>query len=382
MNTKGIQSPLPVERRLLGVHPLVVLGSFLSVMALSLGDTIEIIPIFAPLVAAPFFPFFHAIHDLLALGVALYAAYKYNSRLGATAILLYLTAHIPYAIIQFSKEGPELLRILFGVTIAFFGIWLINQLHKNEEKVKELYRREKELRQSLENEIKRRVEFNRALVHELKTPLVPIVAASELLVGGVPEEQSLRLAKSIQRGAATMNNRIDRLLDVARGELGMLVFEDGEVDVLKLLKQAAEDMSPVAAEHELSVVIELPSSLPLVWADKGRLEQVITNLLANALKFTPKGGKVTLRARKENTALVVEIQDTGIGIAKENLPRVFETYYRVDGGKHHTTGLGLGLALCKVIVEAHGGKISVESEEGKGSTFSFSLPVHAAVDKK
>ncbi|MDO8716960.1 MAG: HAMP domain-containing sensor histidine kinase [Dehalococcoidales bacterium] len=271
------------------------------------------------------------------------------------------------------------------IVFVTFGVIVANILAKRrqaEEKVKELYQREKELHQNLENEIKRRVEFNRALVHELKTPLVPIVAASELLVGGVPEEQSQRLAKSIQRGAVTMNNRIDRLLDVARGELGMLVFKDEEVDVLKLLTQVAEDMSPVASTHGLSMVIELPSSLPLVWADKGRLEQVITNILANALKFTPKGGKVTLSARKENTALVVEIQDTGIGIAKENLGRVFETYYRVEDGKHHATGLGLGLALCKVIVEAHGGKIWVESEEGKGSTFSFSLPVHAAVDKK
>lgn len=277
------------------------------------------------------------------------------------------------------------LRASALIVFVTFGIIMANILTKQrqaEEKVKELFQREKELHQNLESEIKRRVEFNRALVHELKTPLVPIVAASELLVEGVPEEQSQRLAKSIQRGASTINNRIDRLLDVARGELGMLVFKDEEVDVLKLLKQVAEDMSPVAVTSDISMVLELPSSLSLVWADKGRLEQVITNILANALKFTPKRGKVTLRAQEENTALIVEIQDTGIGIAKENLRRVFETYYRVEDGKHHTAGLGLGLALCKVIVEAHGGKIWAESEEGKGSTFSFSLPVHAPVEKK
>ena len=182
------------------------------------------------------------------------------------------------------------LRASALTVFVIFGMIMANILTKEkqaEEKVAELYQREKELHQNLENEIKRRVEFNRALVHELKTPLVPIVAASELLVGGVPEEQAQRLAKSIQRGASTMNNRIDRLLDMARGELGMLVFEDGEVDILKLLQQVAEDMSPVAVTRELSMVLELPSSLPLIWADKGRLEQVITNLLSNALKFTP-----------------------------------------------------------------------------------------------
>jgi len=276
------------------------------------------------------------------------------------------------------RSSALIVFIAFGVIVAN----ILTKQRQAEEKVEELYQREKELHQNLETEIKRRVEFNRALVHELKTPLVPIVAASELLVEGVPEEQSQRLAKSIQRGASTMNNRIDRLLDVARGELGMLVFKDEEVDVLKLLKQVAEDMSPVAITRDISMVLELPLSLTLVWADKGRLEQVITNLLSNALKFTPKGGKVTLRAKEDNTALIVEIQDTGIGIAKENLRRVFETYYRVEDGKHHTSGLGLGLALCKVIVEAHGGKIWVESEEGKGTTFSFSLPVHAAVENK
>lgn len=277
------------------------------------------------------------------------------------------------------------LRASALVIFVIFGIIVGNILARErqaEEKVAELYAREKEMHQKLEGEIKKRVEFNRALVHELKTPLVPIVAASELLVEGVSEEQSKRLAKSIQRGALTMNGRIDRLLDVARGELGMLVFKDEQVNVLKLLTQVAEDMSPVAATHGQSLIIQLPDSLPLVWADMGRLEQVITNLLSNALKYTPKGGKVILKARKENTDLVVEVQDTGIGIAKDNLSRLFETYYRVEDGKHRTTGLGLGLALCKVIVESHGGKIWVDSEEGKGSTFSFSLPLLAAASSK
>jgi len=172
-----------------------------------------------------------------------------------------------------------------------------------------------------------------------------------------------------------MSNRIDTLLDVARGELGMLVLEDGDVDMLNLITECIKDMSPVASTREISLILDLPPSLPLVWADKDRLEQVITNIVSNALKFTPKGGTITLQAKGNDSGLLVEIQDTGIGIPEKNWRDVFESYYRVEGGMQHRSGLGLGLALCKTIVEAHGGEIWVESEEDKGSTFSFTIPV-------
>ncbi|MFC1991836.1 sensor histidine kinase [Chloroflexota bacterium] len=269
------------------------------------------------------------------------------------------------------RASAFVIFVIFGTIVA-----MITDKHKkSEERIKELYESEKELRQDLEYEIKRRVEFNRALVHELKTPIVPIIAAGELLADEVHEEQPLALVRSIQRGASTMSNRIDRLLDVARGELGMLVLEDENVDIVKILNQVVEDMSSVASTRKISLVHEVPSSLPSVWADKGRLEQVIMNIMVNALKYTPSGGKVTLRAKKKDASLLVEIQDTGPGIVKEDWQNVFESYYRVESGKQHPSGLGLGLALCKTIIEAHGGKIWVESEEGKGCTFSFSLPL-------
>jgi len=251
----------------------------------------------------------------------------------------------------------------------------ITMRKKAEEKVEELYESEKGLRLSLENEIKRRVEFARALVHELKTPIVPIIAAGELLAEEIHDEQLLTIVNSVQRGAKTMSNRIDTLLDVARGELGMLVLEDGDVDMLNLITECIKDMSPVASTREISLILDLPPSLPLVWADKDRLEQVITNIVSNALKFTPKGGTITLQAKGNDSGLLVEIQDTGIGIPEKNWRDVFESYYRVEGGMQHRSGLGLGLALCKTIVEAHGGEIWVESEEDKGSTFSFTIPV-------
>jgi len=123
--------------------------------------------------------------------------------------------------------------------------------------------------------------------------------------------------------------------------------------------------------------MDLPSSLPIIHGDGQRLEQVVLNLMTNATKFTPKGGNITLRARKRDDGLVIEVQDTGIGIAKDEQARLFQPYSRLNADRQRHPGLGLGLALAKQVVELHGGKIWVESEPGKGSTFSFSLPLDA-----
>ena len=177
-----------------------------------------------------------------------------------------------------------------------------------------------------------------------------------------------------------LNSRIDTLLDLARGELGMLELYYDHVDILQLIHRVADTMSPVVFSRGPSLVLDVPSSLPLVWADGRRLEQVILNLLTNAYGWSPRGGKVTLRVREEDADLTVEVQDSGPGIAKEDQQRIFEMYYTVSRQGQHMDGLGLGLALCKSIVEAHGGKIWVESVKGRGSTFGFSLPLRADVD--
>jgi signal transduction histidine kinase len=123
---------------------------------------------------------------------------------------------------------------------------------------------------------------------------------------------------------------------------------------------------------------DLPDSIPLIHGDGQRLEQVMLNLLTNAAKFTPEGGNITVRVRKEETGVVVSVQDNGIGIAREAQDRLFKPYSRISSDRQRHPGLGLGLALSKQIVELHGGKIWVESDTGKGSTFFFSLPRHPA----
>ncbi|MFQ5996480.1 MAG: CHASE4 domain-containing protein [Dehalococcoidales bacterium] len=253
----------------------------------------------------------------------------------------------------------------------------ITERKRAEEKLQELYQEEKTLRQELEAEINKRVEFTRALVHELKTPITPVMASSELLLEELKEGSLLDLAQNINRGAYNLNQRIDELLDLARGEIGMLRLEPESMDPRQLLKGIIDSLMPVASKNGQELSFESPPSLPSVWADEDRLRQVVLNLINNAFKFTPAGGKITLRAKEDGTSLIVEVQDTGRGISKEEQQRLFEPYHRIESEVGHLSGLGLGLSLSKMLVELHGGKIWVKSERGKGSTFGFSIPLKA-----
>ena len=246
-----------------------------------------------------------------------------------------------------------------------------------QEKLEEAYEKERRLREELQIEVQRRVEFTRALVHELKTPLTPIMSSSDLLVSGLTEEPWLSVAQNIQRGAINLNKRIGELLDLARGEIGMLRLNSKRVDMLKLLQNVGSEMSVVASSNGQTLKVELPSSLALPWADEDRLRQITQNLLVNATKFTPEGGIITLRAKEQNGNIVVEVQDTGYGIPEEEQRRLFRPYHRQIGDREHLSGLGLGLALCKNLVQLHGGRIWVQSIEGKGATFSFSIPINS-----
>jgi two-component system aerobic respiration control sensor histidine kinase ArcB len=258
----------------------------------------------------------------------------------------------------------------------------ITERERAQEKLEELYEEERKLRKELEAEVERRIEFTRALVHELKTPLTPILSSSELLVSGLREEPWASVAKNIHRGAGNLSNRIDELLDLAKGEIGMLQVHPRPVDMLQLLQGIADDMKATISSNEQSLTLDLAPSLPLVWGDEERLRQVVLNLLINASKFTPEGGKITLKANKNERAVIVEIEDTGPGIPEEEQKRLFQPYHRQIGDRERLSGLGLGLALCKYLVELQNGKIWVQSEAGKGSTFGFSIPIATASQQR
>jgi len=251
----------------------------------------------------------------------------------------------------------------------------ITERKQAEEALKHLYQQERDLRQQLEEEMKKRVEFTRAIAHELKTPLTSLLASSDLLASEIDDEPLQTLAKNIRQGALNLDSRINELLDLVRGEVGMLGLKLEAVDMLQLLTDITDSMKPVALRRGQSLDLTLPSDLTEVRADPARLQQIVINLVDNALKFTPPGGNVRLGAKKKDNSIVVEVRDNGRGISKEEQQSLFQPHHRLKG--ETSEGLGLGLALCKMLVELHGGKIWVKSSIGRGSTFGFSLPLES-----
>jgi signal transduction histidine kinase len=251
----------------------------------------------------------------------------------------------------------------------------ITELKRVEEERERLYQQEKKLRLELQEEIRKRTEFTRALVHELKTPLTPIMASSEMLVEELKQEPWLRLAKNIFEGARNLNRRIDELLDLARSEIGALKLNLQMIAPLEIIQEVITHTTPLAAENQQTLQTELPPSLPTICADEDRVRAILLNLINNAIKYTPPGGKITVRARQEETKVVVEIQDTGRGIDEKEIERLFQPYYRMERDRERLSGLGLGLALSKKFVEMHNGSLWVTSQKGIGSIFAFSLPI-------
>ncbi len=220
--------------------------------------------------------------------------------------------------------------------------------------------------------------FIDTLSHELKTPLTSIIAAAGLLaeeLEATGSEPYRKLAQTIIHNADTLQTRLAELMDIVKTGTGRLQLRLEPVDVKSLLQGTCLQVSPLLQGKKQKLNLDLPDALPIIHGDGQRLEQVVLNLLTNATKFTDEGGNITLRARKRDAELLIEVQDNGIGIAKEQQPRLFKPYSRLSADRQRHPGLGLGLALAKQVVELHGGKIWVDSEPGKGSTFSFSLPL-------
>jgi len=230
----------------------------------------------------------------------------------------------------------------------------------------------------LERKIREKAEFTATIAHELKTPLTSIIASAGLLgeeIQGEAQEPQRRLVKNILHSAHILEERLSELLDVAKAEVSKLQLRLQPLRIESVLQDIVWQIEPEIQRKAQHFTLDLPDSLPIVEADATRLEQVLLNLLTNASKFTHEGKNITLRVRKRNDNLVIEVQDSGIGISKENQEHLFQPYYRVESDRQRYPGLGLGLALAKQIVELHGGKIWVESELGKGSTFAVSLPL-------
>ncbi|WP_158513504.1 PAS domain-containing sensor histidine kinase [Dehalogenimonas formicexedens] len=247
---------------------------------------------------------------------------------------------------------------------------------KAEEALQSLYERERSLSQALKRQIDERIFFTRALVHELKTPLTPLLGSSEIMAKLAQEEPLIGLSRNIRSGALQLQQRIDQMLDLAKSEVGLLKLKLRPVDLVELIKDVAMYTTPVSEKKGLVFSINLPGALPRIQGEKEQLNRVLLNLLDNAFKYTPRGGQVSISARREKGKIIVEVTDTGIGISPEKLNRLFVPYSRVSDDDSEFAGLGLGLALCKTIINLHGGQIWIESP-GRGTTVGFTLPVRA-----
>jgi signal transduction histidine kinase/DNA-binding response OmpR family regulator len=231
-----------------------------------------------------------------------------------------------------------------------------------------------------------RDEMLAVVAHDLRNPLSTISLGAELLLDTTADDaahafQRKHLA-TVKRSAERMNRLIQDLLDVTRVSGGKLAITPQEEDVSVLLAEASAMLRPLAEARGIAFATAGARGLPRVRADGARIMQVISNLVGNAVKFTPEGGSVTLAAALDGDELRVSVIDTGAGISPEQLPHVFGRFWQADDTDRR--GLGLGLAIARGIVEAHGGRIWVESQPGEGSAFHFTLPApvpHPAGDR-
>jgi signal transduction histidine kinase len=232
---------------------------------------------------------------------------------------------------------------------------------------------------SMASDLERAEQLQRNMVadiaHELRTPLSNIKGYLEAVRDGVikPDAKTIR---SLDEEAILLSRLVDDLQDLALAEAGELKLVCQTEDVSKLINQTVAAIQAQTMTKELLVSIDLPDRLPPVNVDYHRISQVLRNLLENAAAHTAKGGSITVTARQQGNWVEVSVTDTGEGIPAEDLPNIFERFYRVDKSRTRATGgSGLGLTIAKRLVEANGGKIEVQSELGKGSRFSFTIPV-------
>jgi two-component system OmpR family sensor kinase len=245
-----------------------------------------------------------------------------------------------------------------------------------------LYQQTREQAEALQALNRMQADFVAMIAHDLRSPLMNICGAAEVMskgvFGTVTDDQSRWLGK-IVANSHNLISLVSDFLDISKLEAGYVILFKETLDLGGLIEKNLENFLLVAQEKQVSLKKTLPLSLPSVSADRRRMDQVFSNLLSNAIKFTPPGGNIEVGAEQTNDSTVrAWVRDNGIGIPQQEIAYVFEKYRQCsNAGDFAHKGTGLGLVICKMVVQAHGGRIAVESEEGKGSIFYVSLPVEA-----
>jgi signal transduction histidine kinase len=270
---------------------------------------------------------------------------------------------------RFGLYSPPIgsaLVVLFGTVAG--GVFVLQLAHRLSRIDQERQAAEREA----ERAIKARDDLMGVVAHDLRNPLGTILMVASSLRELEPVGDAMKNSiASIERSVKRMNRLINDLLDVARVEAGRLAIERMPVDTGRLLAEVVRAQQPLAASKGLALRLDAPAELPAVLGDRDRLLQVFENLIGNAVKYSQPDGHITVGAQPRDGGVLCRVADAGAGIAAEDLPHVFDRFWR-GGGDHE--GAGLGLAIVKGIAEAHGGRIWVESTLGQGSTFFFTLP--------
>lgn len=222
-------------------------------------------------------------------------------------------------------------------------------------------------------------DFLSNMSHELRTPLNAIIGFSELLLDDRPgklNKTQREYAQFICESGRHLHSLINDVLDLSKVEAGKMELEPSQINLTDLLNSSLSMIQEKALKHRIALSLKSDKKIKTIQADERKLKQIIFNLLSNAVKFTPDGGKLGLEAKTNKKAVKITVWDTGIGIAPEDQERIFDEFQQVDSSfSREHEGTGLGLALTKKLVELHGGKIWVESKLGKGSRFTFSIPI-------
>jgi signal transduction histidine kinase len=224
-------------------------------------------------------------------------------------------------------------------------------------------------------------EFFTGISHDLKTPLAAIRWSADLLrtgsLGPLTPKQ-MRLAETIQSSSRRLLALVGQIVELGRLRAGGLQLDLRPTDLRAVIDQAVDEVRPLTEAGQLQIEVAVPGDLSHIKADAGRVQQILVNLLANAVRFTPPGGRVSVAAGMETDQVTVRVADTGVGIPSDLVPKIFDPYEQAHRGRG---GSGVGLMVVRGLVEAHGGRVWVESEEGRGSCFTFTLPVMMPVGR-
>jgi signal transduction histidine kinase len=292
----------------------------------------------------------------------------------ATALLAWLAIGIYFAIsisrplLRVQEGTEEMARGNYTVQVPVHGHSEISQLAASFNTMASQVRRSNQILK----------DFVANVSHDLRTPLTLITGFSQALLDGTAEHDEVELsAEVINAEAIKMQHLVDDLLQLTRLESGLLTLDRHPVDVSKFVQTTLDRIGRAhAAERYPTLVNRVPAGIPPILADPERLERVLQNLLENAIEYTPPEGEIVVTARRPRPGLVeIGVSDTGIGIPEDQVSRIFERFYRSDKSRERATGhSGLGLAIVSEIVEAHGGRVTVQSEVGRGTTFRFTIP--------